>query len=114
MGLRQPEDERWFPHYHVVSRHFPGQLRDARSGADLGASVLDVSRDGLGTLLPEPLKEGDQVFLDFAERQIPMVVVHCHEDLIHAGRYRCGLQRRKGCTDNLVSLLASRGMVEPE
>ena len=51
MALKESAEQRFFPRYLLVVPDFPGRLLGP-GGHDLNAKVLDVSRDGLGAVLP--------------------------------------------------------------
>lgn len=111
MGARMPKEDRFFPRYLSVSRGFDGRLRHRNQ--DLDGQVIDVSRHGLGVLLAEALPLGETVELMVFDRTIEFQVVHCHEDLIFKGKFRCGLHRA-GSAENLVSLFRASGYIDDE
>ena len=107
MGARKPQDERYFPRYVTVSDAFDGRL--VLEGQELEARVIDVGRDGLGILADRAVPEGSTVELVLSgDRRMTFHVVYCMDDVIHRGRYRCGLQRY-GSSENLVSLFGAAG-----
>jgi hypothetical protein len=112
-SARQPAEQRWFPRYHPVAPTFKGRLSFAIDGRSVEARLSDVSRDGLGVVLSELVKPGETLNLVFAEREIGMVVIWCIPDLIHKGSFRAGLHRRNGSSENLVSLFAAHGIIDP-
>ena len=110
MGARKPVEERFFPRYVTVSAAFDGRL--TVEGQELEARVIDVGRDGLGILADKALPKGAAVSLELADRQLTFHVVYCMDDLIHHGRYRCGLSLA-GSSVNLVSLFGAAGFLAP-
>ncbi len=110
MGLRKPDEDRWFPRYHTVNADVcvrleaPGDTRNAR--------VLDVSRDGLGVLVEREMKAGDLFEFELDGKRIRLNVVYCQRDLIHPGSHRAGL-RRVGSAENLIGLFSSQGYLTP-
>lgn len=115
MGARlERADDRWFPRHHVVSPSFRGRLAFAADdhGRGIEAKVIDVSRDGLGVVVGTMVRPGQIFHLLFGDREIPMVVIYCIPDLVVPGCYRCGLQRRSSCADNLVSLFTEHGLID--
>ena len=106
MSATLATDQRFFPRYLPVVTSFAGRLR--RDGEELGGHVIDVSRDGLGAVIPVCVDRGDTLELTVGDRTILFHVVYCHQDLIRKGQYRLGL-RRTGSTENLVSLFRASG-----
>ena len=110
MSAKTRNDERFFPRYLAVSKSFDGKLLLADSGARWDAQVLDVSRDGLGVLANTPVPKGGIIELHVEGRQLRFQIVYCNDDLIHRGRFRCGL-RRVGSTENLINIFSAAGFV---
>ena len=111
MAARKPQDERFFPRYVNVTEAFDGRL--VVDGRELEARVIDVGRDGLGILADDRVPEGSTVELVLTgDRRLTFHVVYCMDDVIHRGRFRCGLQRY-GSTENLVSLFGAAGYLAP-
>lgn len=110
MAQTKPKEQRWIPRYHSVIGDYHAKLVHG-SGAtvrDITARVLDVSRDGIGILVGEPLSAGTQLTLTVDDKQIQLQVVYCVKDLIHYDHHRCGLQRVVS-SENLVNLFSASG-----
>lgn len=113
MGLRNPKDAadtRMFPRYLAVRPDFGGRL--TLKASDLPATVIDVSREGLGVLMTSPVRSGEVVELHCEGRKIPMAVIYCVNDLIHPGAYRCGLRQAQTSRENLIALFKAAGWLD--
>ncbi len=109
MGLRRPDEERFFPRYvQVETSRFSGRLTKADDGTELSVQVIDVGRDGIGMIVETPLPAGLAIELSLADKKVGMLLVYCMQDLINPERYRCGL-RRRGTQENLINLFAAAG-----
>ena len=111
MAQAKTADDRWFPRYHSVLKEFWLEWTPVGGGPTSDARLLDVSRDGLGLLAPQPLQSGAIYEVTIDGRPFKFNVVYCIKDLIHPGEFRIGAQR-VGSSENLVSLFAGQGCIE--
>jgi hypothetical protein len=110
MGARRSASDRWFPRYYDIVGPCPARLYFG-DGRPFEFRIVDVSRDGLGVIAPEPIAKDTVLQLDIGDRKISMRVVHCNEDLIYAGNFRVGMHRISS-SENLVSLFAATGCIK--
>ena len=110
MESRKPADQRYFPRYEAVSQEFRGQMHlQSDPARPLDGQVTDVSRDGIGAVLNQPVAVGEHIVLRFANRSLTFIVRYCQEDLIHRGKYRVGLQRIGVVKDNVAQIFSALG-----
>lgn len=110
MGERKASETQYFSRYLAVSPSFTGRLVFSGTEQTIDAEVVDVSRDGLGTLSKVALIPGSTIELEVMDARIGMRVVYCEPDLIYRDKFRCGLQR-VGTTENLVNLFTAHGFL---
>jgi hypothetical protein len=85
------------------------------AGTDVTATVIDVSRDGLGIITSKPIARGEQVWLIVEDRTIKLEVRHCRKGAhtgAEAAGWHCGL-RAVGSWDDLESIFLSKGVARP-
>lgn len=74
--------------------------------------AVDVSRDGIGILSSDYLREGDTITLTTRDKNIPLKVLYKKRDYAKNSRYRYGLvladdANKKEC--NLIQIFSQSG-----
>ena len=90
MGLVAFKERRLNPRKQL-SGLLPGRIRFKGGAADLSCRPVDVSRNGLGILVPEELKEGTLLVMIMGDQEIELKIAWGQPDFGKQDIFRYGL-----------------------